>query len=569
MARSTFGGFGGDQVSLDPVGNSGFYKAAANLPATGTFWSASTGGTQYTDLVDPGTGVALAGVSTDAHGHVIPFKGPDGIAEGWVDFGGGRFKVTAVDSGIFLPVATLDGRYESQTHAAATYAPRPKTGRNPLTGWFHADGYGLSTANTAAANDTALSAAHTDMSNGDTLYIPAAVGAYQFSTFAPTKALKILGGLAHVRNQAAFGAANWTNGTAISSGLVAGTILQSTATTGNALNLTANGDLNGFCVENVILVGPGSGTSVGLMVAPSGGGGFPVRTRLRNVAVANFATGISASCENSQWDAIYIVGCSTGMATTWDFNGNTINGLNIEITTVAALSMTSSDSNVFKGGVIQGNTGEGLLMAGCWGNHLFFYYEGTATSGPTNDVHLTTDTGGTGLASCDNVIGGFWASHSTAQPRFLIDPSCRRNTFYGAGPHGSVINTVSNAGVNNNFLLVIAGTVTDTGRNNAYLEDGAFTGLYLPVFTTSSSGGTLQPNDGVWHLTGSAQTIHLPDPTTMRPGRVLMVKNATANTTNVVDSAGTSKTIDGAASVTLAAYQSLRVYSNGVNWFTV
>jgi hypothetical protein len=111
MARSTFGGFGGDQVSLDPAVNAGFYKSAANIPATGTFWSASTGGTQWTDLVDPGTGVALAGVSTDAHGHVIPFKGPDGITEGWVDFGSGRFKVTTVDSGIFLTPTAGDGRY--------------------------------------------------------------------------------------------------------------------------------------------------------------------------------------------------------------------------------------------------------------------------------------------------------------------------------------------------------------------------------------------------------------------------------------------------------------------------
>jgi hypothetical protein len=107
MARSTFGGFGGDQVSLDPAGNSGYYKAAQNY-TTGTFWSASTGGTQYTDLIDPVTSVALAGVSTDAHGHVVPFKGPDGITEGWLDFGGGRFKVTAVDAGIYQTSAGLD-----------------------------------------------------------------------------------------------------------------------------------------------------------------------------------------------------------------------------------------------------------------------------------------------------------------------------------------------------------------------------------------------------------------------------------------------------------------------------
>lgn len=133
MARSTFGGFGGDQVSLDPAGNSGFYKAAANY-TTGTFWSASTGGTQYTDLVDPITSVALAGVSTDAHGHVVPFKGPDGVTEGWLDFGGGRFKVTAVDAGIFLPVTTLDGRYAALPASPAAYKLYYRDGSNN-PGW--------------------------------------------------------------------------------------------------------------------------------------------------------------------------------------------------------------------------------------------------------------------------------------------------------------------------------------------------------------------------------------------------------------------------------------------------
>jgi hypothetical protein len=54
-------------------------------------------------------------VSTDAHGHVIPFKGPDGIVEGWVDFGAGRFKVTAVDSGAFVTPTVGDGRYNRQS----------------------------------------------------------------------------------------------------------------------------------------------------------------------------------------------------------------------------------------------------------------------------------------------------------------------------------------------------------------------------------------------------------------------------------------------------------------------
>ncbi|MGZ4559488.1 MAG: hypothetical protein ACXVGQ_00395 [Mycobacteriaceae bacterium] len=101
MARFTFGGFGGDQVSLDPTLNNGFFRAGLSLNATGTFWSASTGGTQYTDLIDPNTSAALTGVSTSSRGLVTPFKGPDGVTEGWLDFGAGRFKVIATDSGPF------------------------------------------------------------------------------------------------------------------------------------------------------------------------------------------------------------------------------------------------------------------------------------------------------------------------------------------------------------------------------------------------------------------------------------------------------------------------------------
>jgi hypothetical protein len=80
--------------------------------------------------VDPGTGVALAGVSTDAHGHVVPFKGPDGVVEGWVDFGGGRFKLTAVDSGLFLPVATLDGLYAALPASPAAFNIYGRDGSN-------------------------------------------------------------------------------------------------------------------------------------------------------------------------------------------------------------------------------------------------------------------------------------------------------------------------------------------------------------------------------------------------------------------------------------------------------
>jgi hypothetical protein len=125
LARSTFGGYGGDQVAQDPAGNSGFYKAASSLAATGTFWSAQTGGTQYTDLIDPITTVALSGISTDTHGHIVPFNGPNNIGEGWVDFGAGRFKIIAND----YP-ASLDARYAALPASPAAFNLYGRDGSN-------------------------------------------------------------------------------------------------------------------------------------------------------------------------------------------------------------------------------------------------------------------------------------------------------------------------------------------------------------------------------------------------------------------------------------------------------
>ena len=88
MARSLFGGRPGDFVVQDPVANSLFVKVAPSL-ATGTAWTAFTGGSQVTDLLTVG-GTATSTLSTDAAGSLVPFQGPDGVDVLWSDFGAGR-----------------------------------------------------------------------------------------------------------------------------------------------------------------------------------------------------------------------------------------------------------------------------------------------------------------------------------------------------------------------------------------------------------------------------------------------------------------------------------------------
>jgi hypothetical protein len=92
MARRPFGG-GGDAVVLQ-VGTGDPYPFAV-----GTAWTARTGGAQVLDLADEGA-VALPShqIVADAYGAIAPFLGPaDGTDELWVDFGGGRYRLTATD----------------------------------------------------------------------------------------------------------------------------------------------------------------------------------------------------------------------------------------------------------------------------------------------------------------------------------------------------------------------------------------------------------------------------------------------------------------------------------------
>lgn len=86
MARYTFGGRSGDFGISDPATTGGAMTAAISQTG-GTVWTAQTGGTQITDLLVSGSPVTT--ISTDSHGRLVPFQGPDGYnSAAWVTFGG-------------------------------------------------------------------------------------------------------------------------------------------------------------------------------------------------------------------------------------------------------------------------------------------------------------------------------------------------------------------------------------------------------------------------------------------------------------------------------------------------
>ena len=91
MARFDFGGTSADWV-FSTQADGTMRVAAAGL----TFWSAKTGGTQYTDLIVDGQ--PASSVTVGADGQIPVFQGPDGITQVWASGGGSRARRSACPS---------------------------------------------------------------------------------------------------------------------------------------------------------------------------------------------------------------------------------------------------------------------------------------------------------------------------------------------------------------------------------------------------------------------------------------------------------------------------------------
>lgn len=84
---------------------------------------------------------------------------------------------------------------------------------------------------------------------------------------------------------------------------------------------------------------------------------------------------------------------------------------------------------------------------------------------------------------------------------------------------------------------------------------------------TVTTNYTVLANDRTVVANGGAVTVTLPDPTTVLVGRTWRVKNVNAAACTV-NSAGTSKTLDGAASQSLAQWAKAAYLSDGTQWLT-
>jgi hypothetical protein len=156
--------------------------------------------------------------------------------------------------------------------------------------------------------------------------------------------------------QDAFAHANWSNLTYCS-----GTILKCTSTTLNAITFGTTSHIWGTQIKDILIVGPGSGTTIGINASVDTGATYYVQNNygfLDNVGVVNFATGILFdSFITNSWYDVNVRGCTTGIVFGDTSPCTDIKSYNIEVQHCATgIEFKYIDGISFFGGLVQGNT---------------------------------------------------------------------------------------------------------------------------------------------------------------------------------------------------------------------
>lgn len=112
--------------------------------------------------------------------------------------------------------------------------------------------------------------------------------------------------------------------------------------------------------------------------------------------------------------------------------------------------------------------------------------------------------------------------------------------------------------------LVLSGQGTTA---DPYLLTANILNQYTPVLTKTTSYN-LAITDRTVIFNATTLTASLPDPTLVLVGRAYTIKNIFAGNLTV-NSQGVTKTLDGAASQTLAQWAKATYISNGTQWLTV
>lgn len=451
--RFTFAGGPGDFVVTAPSTTGNVVNSYPN--AHGTAWSQAVGGAQYADLLPIGTDPAP--VQTDGNGFIYSFQGPAGVTILWVDFGGAqRFPLIARE---LVDILAGDGTVLDSalpaTSNAATVA-----GKAALP-WIEFPLQGAGIDYTGATDSTTAIQAVLDARPG--LVIRALEGVLTFSSLSLSKGQHFKGmGWSDYRDlPGVYGSTGWSTASTFS-----GTVLRSTATTGAAITVLGTSVLEGS-LSDFILIGPGSGTSIGIDVGSATMS--VVHPVWRNVKVGNFSTGVRTQNvnEGSFYD-LTIHGCSTPLSLYTQTNQNGFYGLDLQKNSGPALVDATSTANAFYSPIGQSNVGSVFAVSGKRTVFVNPYLENNGTYG----IDVVTGTGTTVIAPHLNAAGD----------SIRVQAAASGFTLLGFTPWGG---SIINAGTGSYLQGTFSTYLTDTGTGTTVIDAGRAWQSYTPVI-----GGT-------------------------------------------------------------------------------
>lgn len=281
-----------------------------------------------------------------------------------------------------------------------------------------------------------------------------------------------------------FGDADWALTTRYN-----GTILRSTATSGVALDLHGPSTWQ-YNLRDFMLVGPGSGTSIGIRQISDNNNGI-VRSVWSNLAVANFSSGIELNFTiGNSYENIILYGNTTSLTAQKTADGfanlNTFKDLTAGYTSLA-VSLNGAQQNVFIRPLVEN------LAAGGKG-----FVCSAATSGSCNGLTLLgpwfehgTDGSG-GLFTSVELNDDNTRSVSILDGNFAVDASIVVNGGKKLRLSGNTFTATSG-----NPIQISADSTDTYIENNEYQNANAYT-LNLSKSTVFADRNCHSPNATCW-----------------------------------------------------------------------
>ncbi len=375
------------------------------------------------------------------------------------------------------------------TGAVATLSGTTTTGLagkvDKGTEWVNVRDYGA--AGTGLVDDQpAFVAALAAAGTGGTVFVPK--GNYRLDSTLTLGAAQTIQGCGFYINRDADNSGFGNSAYGTQSNFV-GAILRSTVTSGNAILHVNTSVHSGGRIQDLALIGPGSGTATGIYM----GQDTPtiravLKAQYRNVLIANFATGLAGYHVNeaSFYDLI-IRACTKAISAIGDFNNISWVGLDMQrcgqgwVCEVQANDDYRIIGNTFLAPICQNITGEGFVIRGESNTLISPYFELVGTS-----------------ATMLRMIKAYYCAvisptiHGAGTRAIDVDSTSFYNEFRLIELHSSTC-TMTNAG----YGTVISGQLTDAG-GTGLTDTGSHTHRVdlngathqLPRLITGTTSGT-------------------------------------------------------------------------------